>query len=117
MTLNDFLTKLNNQPEGISFEQTMQVIEDNYDFQPTAFTNGPHHNEKGTNEGSCKIFAFASMHQLTDSQTLACFGDYYKVDVLQNSTGTDHQNIRQFIKTGLSGIHFSLPPLKEKSDQ
>jgi len=102
------------QPESIEFEQTMQVIEDNYDFHPTAFTNGANHNERGTNEGSCKVFAFAALNQLDSRQTLNCFGRYYREDVLQHPDNTDHGNIRQFMKTGLEAIRFENTALTEK---
>jgi hypothetical protein len=110
MTLNDFLEKLDSQPDNIQFEETMQIIEENYRFKPTAFTNGPNTNNKGTNEGSCKIFAFAKLNSLGNSQTLACFGKYYREDVLQHPDNTDHGNIRQFMKTGLAGIQFNDEP-------
>ena len=115
MTLNQFLERLGSQPESIEFEQTMKVIEDNYDFQPTAFTNGTNHNAKGTNEGSCKIFAFAELNLLDSTQTLNCFGRFYSEDVLQHPDNTDHGNIRQFMKTGLGGIKFENIPLQEKA--
>lgn len=111
MTLNEFLERLNNQPESIEFQQTMQVIEENYNFNPTAFINGTHHNDKGTNEGSCKIFAFAKLNNFNSSQTLHCFGKYYRDDVLLHPDNKDHGNIRQFMKTGLKGIQFDAPAL------
>ena len=114
MTLNEFLEKLNAQPESIEFEQTMQVIEDNYDFQPTAFTNDTNTNDKGTNEGSCKIFAFAKLNNLNSDQTLNCFGKYYREDVLLHPDNDDHGNIRQFMKTGLDAIKFETQALIKK---
>ena len=114
MTLNEFLERLDTQPESIEFEQTMQVIEDSYDFQPTVFTNGPNLNEKGTNEGSCKIFAFAELNELNSNQTLNCVGRYDREDVLQHPGNNDHGNIRQFMKTGLDAIQFENPALIKK---
>jgi hypothetical protein len=58
------------------------------------------------NEGSCKIFAFALIHQLSEAQTLTLFGDYYH-DVLNNPEGSGHQNIRNFIRDGWRGICFN----------
>lgn len=109
MTLTTFLEKIrDNTP--ISFTETIAVITDNYHYQPTEFSNGLHErvltNVAGTNEGSCKIFAFALLHQLTEQQTLNLFGDYYRVDVLNNPTGSSHQNIRNFMQDGWQGIHF-----------
>lgn len=114
MTLDTFLAKLNNTPHEIDFEQTMALIEGLYEFTPTSFKNGDLTNEAGQNSGSCKIFAFAQRHDLSQQQTLACFGTYYRDDVLQNPNGTDHQNIRNFMETGWSGIEFDGEPLEKK---
>jgi hypothetical protein len=89
----------------------MAVIEAHYDFSPTAFRNGDTENAADTNNGSCKIFAFGLLNELTEAQTLACFGDYYRKDVLENPAGDDHQNIRNFIKYGWKGISFSADAL------
>ncbi len=114
MTLDDFLEKLKTQPDNIEFDQTMQVIQDNYTFQPTAFNNGPNLNAINTNEGSCRIFAFAKMNNLNPDQTLSCFGKYYCEDVLLHPENNDHANIRQFMKTGFEGIQFNNEPLVKK---
>ncbi|RTY76483.1 HopJ type III effector protein [Flavobacterium sp. LS1R10] len=106
MNLESFLYKLKQTPEMITFAETIATIEDNYDFTPTAFENGLQHNAAGENSGSCKLFAFAEIQSLSEAPTLACFGAYYYEDVLQNPNGTDHQNIRNFMKTGWDGIAF-----------
>ncbi len=109
-----FLQQLENNPETNSFENTMATIDASYDFTPCEFRNGDLLNTENQNNGSCKIFAFAMLHNLSEQQTLQCFGDYYRVDVLTNPQGSDHQNIRNFIKQGWSGITFNSAPLKEK---
>lgn len=106
MSVESFLEKLKTAPETVSFKDTIAVIEENYTFSETAFTNGQTENQAGQNNGSCKIFAFGRVNDLTEQQTLQCFGDYYRVDVLQNPEGDDHQNIRNFIEHGWSGINF-----------
>lgn len=106
MTIANFLEKLKHTPESITFAETITVIEANYDFTPTAFENGLQHNAAGENSGSCKLFAFAEIQNLSEAETLACFGAYYYEDVLKNPNGTDHQNIRNFMKTGWNGIAF-----------
>ncbi len=106
INLNNLLNKIGNTPEKVTFNEVMQIISEQYLYQPTSFTNGGQLNDAFTNEASCKIFSFAKIHNLTESQTLSCFGDYYRKDVLENPTGTDHTNIRNFIKTGWSGIEF-----------
>ena len=114
MQLAAFLEQLNTQPESITFADTMATIEATYEFTPTAFRNGDTENAANTNNGSCKIFAFGLLNELTEQQTLACFGDYYRKDVLENPQGDDHQNIRNFIKSGWSGIEFSGEALSAK---
>ncbi|NQY88849.1 MAG: HopJ type III effector protein [Colwellia sp.] len=104
--LESFLVQVKQEEHTIAFEQVMQVIKDNYQYQPTSFTNGELVNEIGTNEGSCKIFYFAKLNKLSPQQTLACFGHYYRDDVLANPNGNDHANIRNFIQTGWQGIEF-----------
>ncbi len=87
MSLTAFLEKIKRH-EPVSFDETIAVITENYDYQPTAFSNGlgDHQiiNEAGQNEGSCKIFAFAQLNQLDQQQTLNLFGDYYRRDVLND---------------------------------
>lgn len=106
MNLEEFLSKINAEPTRVSFSDTLDAIEANYTFKPTAFKNGDTYNEAGQNNGSCKIFAFAQKHNLTAYQTLHCFGTYYRNDVLNNPEGDDHQNIRNFIKYGWEGVEF-----------
>lgn len=106
MTIIAFLGQLQENPKSITFQGTIQVIEENYDFMPTAFKNGNQNNGAGENNGSCKIFAFAKLNNLSQEDTLACFGAYYFNDVLQNPEGTDHQNIRNFMQAGWDGVQF-----------
>ena len=118
MSLNALLNKIKTQPELVSFNEVMSFIADHYNYSATRFTNGEGEdcvtNEAGTNEGSCKIFAFAQINGLTEAETLACFGDYYRQDVLAHPSGTDHANIRTFMKHGWASIHFDQPPLSAK---
>ncbi len=115
MNLNDFLENLKNTPASIGFEDAMSTIDEHYTFSPSQFNNADLTNPAGQNNGSCKIFAFAQLHNLTEAQTLHCFGDYYREDVRQNPEGNDHQNIRNFIKTGWGGIAFNSLALKLKT--
>ncbi|NOH79934.1 HopJ type III effector protein [Vibrio sp. RE86] len=115
MELSAFLTNLSEQPTSIQFEDTMAVIEANFDFAPTAFKNGNTLNEANQNNGSCKIFAFGQVKGLSPEATLACFGKFYREDVLGNPDGDDHANIRNFIEFGWSGIEFEGEALKVKA--
>ncbi|TAK61014.1 HopJ type III effector protein [Methylobacter sp.] len=109
MSLASFLEKITNN-KAVGFDETIAVITENYHYQATEFSNGLGEllliNQAGTNEGSCKIFAFAQLHGLDPQQTLNLFGDYYRVDVLNDPNGTGHQNIRNFMQYGWDGICF-----------
>lgn len=115
MDINAFLDKLNQAPGTIEFTETMAVIEATYSFTPTSFTNGQTANHADENNGSCKIFAFGLLNKLSEQQTLACFGTYYRDDVLKNVDGNDHQNIRNFIISGWQGISFEGQALVSKT--
>lgn len=106
MNIDTFIESINSNPDSIQFTDTIAIIEENYEFTPTAFQNGLLKNDAGQNSGSCKLFSFAQLHKLTEAQTLICFGDYYRVDVLQHPDAQDHQNIRNFMKFGWNGIAF-----------
>ena len=113
MIIQQFKTKLKANPTSILFVETMQVIEDNYTFTPTSFTNGDIKNNAGENSGSCKLFAFAINQKLTKKEALFCFGEHYK-NVLEDVYGTSHQNIRNFMKTGFEGLSFKGEALELK---
>ena len=113
MQLQNFKTKLNENPTTIKFAETMQVIEDHYNFTPAAFRNGDLKNKMNENSGSCKLFAFSILQKLTKSATLACFGEHYK-NVLEDESGASHQNIRNFIQSGFEGLTFEKNVLTPK---
>ncbi len=114
MSIEEFIAKLNKSPNNIDFKETIAVIDANYNFTPTDFENGELKNEAGQNSGSCKLFSFAQIQGFNNEQTLQCFGDYYRIDVLQHPAATDHQNIRNFIKFGWQGIRFTGVALSPK---
>ncbi len=114
MEVTVLIDKLTHQPELVEFSEVIETIDAAYHFSPTAFTNGETVNEANQNNGSCKIFAFAKLNDLTEQQALACFGDFYRKDVLLNPENDDHQNIRNFIRFGWQGIQFSGEALTAK---
>lgn len=114
MTENKLIQVLQHQPQQLSFADALAVIDAHYDFTPTAFSNGELNNAAGENNGSCKIFAFGLLHQLSAEQALGCFGEHYR-GVLADPSGLGHQNIRHFIKHGWAGIQFQAQPLSPKS--
>ena len=115
MTLYDLLEQIENDPLGIAFADVIAVIDANYVFTPTAFRNGETQNAAGENNGSCKIFSFAKLHELSEAKTLALFGDYYRSDVLKNPEGSDHQNIRNFMHKGWAGVTFKGEALRAEA--
>ncbi len=114
MTIDHLLEKLRSLPQSIEFAEVMAVIEYHYNYQPTEFRNGDITNAAGQNAGSCKLLYFAQLQQLSVDQTLACFGQYYRHDVLQHPDGTDHQNIRNFMRSGWDGVKFAGVALSPK---
>ncbi|MGQ9426607.1 HopJ type III effector protein [Gilvimarinus sp. F26214L] len=107
MTVDELLAQVRQHPESVEFDQVMKVIDDNYEYQPTPFKNGEIINEAGKNECSCKVFYFAQLNKLSEAETLALFGSYYRDDVMGNPAGEDHLNIRNFILDGWTGVRFA----------
>lgn len=98
----------------IQFKEVIAFIDKHYDFTPTKFTNGNTVNEANQNNGSCKVFSFAQLNDLSKEETLNLFGEFYREDILKNPEGTDHQNIRNFMEFGWDGISFEGKALRRK---
>lgn len=92
---------------SVDFKEVIALIDAHYAFTPTAFVNGETTNAPGENNASCKLFSFAKLHDFTKDETLACFGHFYTDHVLKHPEGTDHANIRNFMKHGWEGVRFS----------
>jgi hypothetical protein len=109
-SLDHLLDTLQHSPEQVAFDDVMATINAHYHYEPTGFYNGLGEdavwNAPGTNAGSCRIFAFARLQGLDEDTTLACFGHYYRDQVLKFPDGTDHANIRRFMRDGWPGIRF-----------
>jgi hypothetical protein len=120
-TLDQLVRRIKANPEKVEFQEVITIIEEHYFYTPTPFYNGVDNdciiNNAGENEGSCKIFSFAHDQQLNKTQTLHCFGQYYRGDVANHPENTDHSNIRSFIKYGWEGITFKDSALKVKNNQ
>ena len=116
--LDNLIEQIKSRAETIEFNNVIDIINEFYDYTATQFSNGPDNDcvisMAGENEGSCKIFAFALLQQLDEQQTLNCFGKYYRGDVLNHPEGTDHANIRTFMKYGWKNISFDLAVLEKK---
>lgn len=104
--------------EPVEFEETITLIDHCYSYTPARFINGVGADQvvsdPGTNMGSLKIFSFASLQCLDPQQTLALFGKFYREDVLGHPEGVDHRNIRAFMKTGWSAVHFESSALSPR---
>lgn len=105
------IEKLKNH--SLPFKAVIEFIETYYQHQPTAFKNGEAQNEAAQNQGSAKVFAFAQLNNLSKEDTLRLFAEHYQ-SVLNTPDGTDHQNIRQFMLHGWSGIVFEGTALTAK---
>ena len=114
MPVAKFIQQLRHTPETIEFDDTINVIDAHFRFTPTRFRNGDLVNATGQNSGSCKLLAFARLHNLSVTETLFCFGAFYRNDVKQNPQGSDHQNIRNFIRYGWEGVAFDGEPLTQR---
>jgi len=55
--------------------------------------------------GSSKILSLGRLAGLSEQETLCLFGQFYK-DVVANPSGTDHPNIRNFMKGGWDAVEF-----------
>jgi len=106
--------QIKTSPETIQFKEVIDYIDEHYDFTPTRFTNGKTVNEADQNNGSCKVFSFGKLNNLTEDEVLSLFGDFYREDVLKNPEETDHQNIRNFMESGWAGISFDGEALRKK---
>lgn len=112
MSVEELIKTIKSHPETVEFQQVMEVISACYEYSPTEFRNGDVVNAAGTNEGSCKIFAFAQQNGLSEQETLACFGHFYRDEVLGDPEGTGHGNIRAFMVSGWAGVQFQGQPLQ-----
>lgn len=117
-SLHSLLQRIDESPENIDFNEVIAVISEHYHYTPTDFHNGMGDdalcNAADTNTGSCRIFAFARLHDLDEDSTLSCFGSFYREDVLKFPTRNDHGNIRRFMRDGWAGIRFAGDVLKVK---
>ena len=71
MTISELIQQLRSQSADIVFQQVIDTINAHYAYRPTAFRNGIDDdcvvNAAGTNEGSCRVFAFAQLNGLSES--------------------------------------------------
>lgn len=97
----------------VQFNEVLEVIANGYLYSPSAFNNGDQYNAENQNQGSARVLYAAHLNQLTEEETLHLFGEHFQ-SVLNDPEGTDHQNIRQFLKYGWSGVRFEREVLTSK---
>ncbi len=105
------LEKLMN--DEANFADVIAFIEDNYTYTASAFTNGNQENAADQNQGSAKVLAYAKLNNLSQEDTLKLFAEHYNA-VIETPNGTDHNNIRQFMKNGWNGVSFENDVLTAK---
>ena len=104
MQLKDLLGGV--KDKSLVFADVLSFIDAGYIHQPTAFTNGRSTNTAEQNQGSARVLAFAQLNQLSAADTLHLFAEHYQA-VIDDPTGDNHQNIRQFMINGWEGVKFS----------
>jgi len=87
-----------------SLAESISFIDKHYDYFAVPFSCGEVVNPANTNTGSAKIFSFGLMTRMSKEQVLRLFGEVYRN---LSPNGSDHQNIRSFVKNGWPGVVFS----------
>lgn len=106
MKVDHLLELIRTSPELLEHDVVLCTIDEYYLYQPTYFMNGAVVNNPGENEETCKILAFAKMHDLDKEQTLACFGRFFREEVRDHLHDVGHPNIRAFLVCGWRGVEF-----------
>ncbi|WP_320827676.1 HopJ type III effector protein [Reinekea sp.] len=112
-SLQQLLAAVYEQPESLVFDQVLNAINAEFDFSPTAFSNGELRNSAEQNQGSCQVLSFAHQAGLSQTHTLSLFAEHYRA-VLADPGGSNHANIRQFIQRGWRGVSFAQTPLTKR---
>ena len=100
-----FNANLEMDGDSVTFEEVIELIDTHYEDGLIEFKNGAMTNAPGENAGSAKVLSYAALCDMSKEETLKLWGQYYR-DVLATPDGDDHQNIRNFMKTGWQGVPF-----------
>mmetsp|Transcript_35329 Transcript_35329/g.59990 ORF Transcript_35329/g.59990 Transcript_35329/m.59990 type:complete len:212 (+) Transcript_35329:38-673(+) len=100
-----FNANLEMSGDDLKFEEFIELCDEQYEYGLIEFKNGDVTNMPGENDGSAKVLSYAALADFDKDMTLKLWGQYYR-DVLATPDGTDHQNIRNFMKNGWDGVDF-----------
>eukprot|EP00579_Thalassiosira_antarctica_P000180 CAMPEP_0201866554 /NCGR_PEP_ID=MMETSP0902-20130614/1099_1 /ASSEMBLY_ACC=CAM_ASM_000551 /TAXON_ID=420261 /ORGANISM="Thalassiosira antarctica, Strain CCMP982" /LENGTH=214 /DNA_ID=CAMNT_0048391543 /DNA_START=35 /DNA_END=679 /DNA_ORIENTATION=+ len=92
--------------DDLMFDEFITLCDEQYEYGLIEFGNGGMVNKEAENDGSAKVLSYAALADFDKEMTLKLWGQFYR-DVLAKPDGTDHQNIRNFMKTGWEGVDFS----------
>jgi len=101
-----FNANLEMSGDDLKFEEFIELCDEQYEYGLVEFKNGDVTNKPGENDGSAKVLSYAALADMDKDTTLKLWGQYYR-DVLATPDGSDHQNIRNFMKSGWDGVDFS----------
>eukprot|EP00571_Detonula_confervacea_P014241 CAMPEP_0172297744 /NCGR_PEP_ID=MMETSP1058-20130122/656_1 /TAXON_ID=83371 /ORGANISM="Detonula confervacea, Strain CCMP 353" /LENGTH=214 /DNA_ID=CAMNT_0013006929 /DNA_START=46 /DNA_END=690 /DNA_ORIENTATION=+ len=101
-----FNANLEMSGDDLMFDEFITLCDEQYEFGLVEFKNGDVVNKAGENDGSAKVLSYAALADMDKDLTLKLWGQYYR-DVLATPDGSDHQNIRNFMKSGWDGVDFS----------
>lgn len=100
-----FNNNIDMDSSNLMLEDVLETINSHYETQLLEYRVGNIVNKQGENEATGLILSYAALSNMNQETTLKLWGQYYR-DVLKNPTGTDHANIREFMKTGWKGVPF-----------
>ena len=100
---NEFASKITKGEKVKTIDDAIDVIDKSFNYFEVPFKCGETNNPANVNVKSAKIFSFAILTKMDKEATLRLFGSI--VDEL-TPNGTDHANIRNFMKYGWDGIEF-----------
>ncbi|KAJ1637914.1 HopJ type III effector protein-domain-containing protein [Pavlovales sp. CCMP2436] len=103
------LVKVRTQPGSVMFAETLEAIDQAFEFFGTKFVNGAVSSTSSENEGSSKVLSLSQLVGMTTDETLVCFGEHYR-DVVADPSGSSHANVRALMTTGLEAVLFSNGP-------
>lgn len=91
--------------DDLTMEEVLEMINTHYETQLLEYTVGDVVNKQGENEATGHILSYAALSNMDKETTLKLWGQHYRA-VLANPDGTDHANIRNFMKFGWEGVPF-----------